>query len=51
MPHERRNGSIGFLESLSGAFGTDFEAFHTAQHEPLPKTLRVNTLKNSVSEF
>lgn len=44
-------GALAFWNRYRELLGTDFEAFHTAQHEPLPKTLRVNTLKNSVSEF
>jgi len=43
--------AVGFWERMQMLLGEDFETFRQFQEKPLRKTIRVNLLKNSVSEF
>ncbi|QQS59798.1 NOL1/NOP2/sun family putative RNA methylase [Candidatus Peregrinibacteria bacterium] len=44
-------GPLAFWNRYQKILGNDFDAFYAAQHASLPKTLRVNTLRNTVPEF
>lgn len=47
----KSENSVGFWERMKSLLGEEFEAFREFQEKPLRKTIRVNLLKNSISEF
>jgi len=43
--------SSDFWQRMQSLLGEEYDDFYASQNTPLPKTLRVNTLKNSKEEF
>lgn len=48
---KKANTETGFWERCKELLGSDFDAFCAAQKNPLPKTIRVNTLRNTIDDF
>jgi 16S rRNA (cytosine1407-C5)-methyltransferase len=51
MGMRKETGPEGFWKRYEGMLREDFPAFQRYQNQSLPKTIRINTLRNSVSEF
>jgi 16S rRNA (cytosine1407-C5)-methyltransferase len=48
---KKQTGPDGFWNRYQQLLQKDFETFSEYQNKPLPKAIRINTLKNSVREF